>query len=541
MDRRTLLKFAGASALAAATGPALIGCGSSGNGGNVGNAGTDLAPWPTYVRTPGPKADLVGEGEGAQDAFFRYPDKLVPSVSEKPGDGSEITAMIPTYSPPPQPVENNVLWQAINEALGVKLKLNLVPIAEYQQKLATLMAANDMPDIVLITGAVARIREFVAAKCADLTPHLSGDNVKPYPNLANIPTYSWRGMGRIGGKIYGIPITRGRMPGVLHVNRDQLNRVGAKDTWSEDEFVAAMKALTNGRNYGYGAISTDLGFPQFGMALGAPNNWAVDSAGAFTSSYEAPEYKRAIELAAKVYAAGVFHPTSLTGQLNDIMNVYYAGNVSSVLGSFYNYAQGIYINRVGNRFTTDIALPFGGKNTSWMGNGVFGYTVFKQAPADRIKLLLRICNFLAAPYGTTENELINYGVEGKHFTRGENGPTMLPLSAQENNNSVPIAKYICDSPDIIQVVGNEQATRRAFEIQSKLLTAGIVDASAGLSSPTYDRQYPALYQSMLDAMKSIVTGRADISSWDAAVQKFKDGGGKTIADELAKEYQANAE
>ncbi|TDD69834.1 extracellular solute-binding protein [Jiangella aurantiaca] len=541
LDRRTLLKLAGAGAILSAGSSALIGCSSSGSGtGSVGNTGTDLVPWPTYLRASGPTPDLVADGEGAQDAYFAYPGELTPSVSETPGNGEVITAMIPTYSPPPKSVEDNRLWQAINEALGVDLRLNLVPIAEYQSKLATLMASNELPDIVLINGTVPRIREFISAKCADLSDFIGGDNVEEYPNLANIPTYSWQAVGRIGGRLYGIPITRGRMPVVLHVNRTLMDQAGAPEEWSQDQFFAAMQALTGSGTYGYGAVSSDLGFNYFSGSLGAPNNWKVED-GAFVSAYETDEYRAALEFAREVYAAGCYHPSSLTSELADIMNVYYSGDVASVLGSYYNYANGTYLDRVGDRFATDIALPFGDQRTSWLGGGLFGYTVFKNADADRIRLLLRVCNYLAAPYGTVEHELVNYGVEGEHFTRTADGLAMTELAGLENNNSVPISKYVCDSPDVIQVPGNEQATRRAFEYQSEVLPAGLTDPSVGLSSPTSDRELATLQGSMLDAVKAIVLGRADISTWDDALKKWRDGGGAAIADELSTEYEASVE
>src|SRR5438034_937598 len=32
---------------------------------------------------------------------------------------------------------------------------------------------------------------FLEASCADLTPYLSGDNIKAYSNLANFPSFRW--------------------------------------------------------------------------------------------------------------------------------------------------------------------------------------------------------------------------------------------------------------------------------------------------------------------------------------------------------------
>ena len=46
---------------------------------------------------------------------------------------------------------------------------------------------------------------FLDAKCTDLTQYLAGDAIRDYPNLAAIPSRSWKG-ALVNGKIYGVPI-----------------------------------------------------------------------------------------------------------------------------------------------------------------------------------------------------------------------------------------------------------------------------------------------------------------------------------------------
>ncbi|MBK0296872.1 hypothetical protein IAE22_33805, partial [Bacillus sp. S34] len=76
----------------------------------------------------------------------------------------------------------------------------------FDTKFATMTAGNDIPNIVeFLTFAMPpRFPQLLDAKFSDLSEYLSGDAVKEYPNLANIPTPSWRSP-RINGKIYGVP------------------------------------------------------------------------------------------------------------------------------------------------------------------------------------------------------------------------------------------------------------------------------------------------------------------------------------------------
>jgi putative aldouronate transport system substrate-binding protein len=536
ITRRSALKLFGAGAAAAAVGPGLVGCGNSAPRSDIANTGTDLAPWPTYRAAKVPTPDLVSKVPGGLNGYFNYPSSLVQSVAEKPGDGGAVTATIMTYSPPPAPVGQNKLWAAINKAMNADLQLNLVPAAEYQNKLATIMAGGDLTDMMLVTAA-PRIREFVASKCADITEFVSGDAINDYPNLANLPTYAWQAMGRIGGRIYGIPIVRARMTNVLHVNRTALDKVGAKDDWTVEQFTAAMTAERAGSFYPLGTFDQEwLVKNYFAGALGAPNLWGVDSSGGFSSTYGTSQFRQAIEMARTAFAAGQFHPDSVTASQNDIFTQYYAGDVGALSGSFANYYGGVYQKRIGDKFVTDVGFPFGAGQTSWLYGGLFGYVVFKKADPERLKMLLRLADFAAAPYGSTENQLLNYGVEGVHFTPSADGPQPTKLADTESATTLPIGKYLGDSPDVIQCPGDRKVTERAFAVQESLQPKGLVDPSLGLASATQDAQGVALNKAVSDAISGIVTGRADISTWDVAVSAFNSGGGSKIAEELAKEY-----
>ncbi|MBT2496686.1 extracellular solute-binding protein [Microbacterium sp. ISL-59] len=492
------------------------------------------------MKATGPTPDLAGASSAEADAFFSYPAKLARSVSAVPGDGSTVNAMMLTYSPPASGADGNALWTAINKELGVNLELNLVPASEYAAKFATVMASTALPDSMLIMNTVSRARDFVKAKCADLTDFVSGDNIKKYPNLANIPTASWEAMGRIDGRIFGIPLTRPKLnTAQFHVNRTKLDALQVPADWSQQDFLDAMKALKKEGSYGFGIdSSTAYGAGYFAGAFGAPQGWKLNK-GAFTSAYESDEYVAALEFARQMYSDGYYHPTSSSGSLNDIMNLYYNQEISSTVGNFFNFAGGTYVTRVGGAFQTDVAVPFGSDRTSWMGSGVYGFTAFKDAPAERIEMMLRLCDYLAAPYGTTEYELLNYGVEGVHFTRSDGGLTPTDLAKTENANSVPV-KYMSCAPMIIQVADDRAATERAFAVQSQLVPAGISDPSVGLFSATAEKSGAALAQTMNDTAAGIISGRQSVADWAAAIADYKNSGGARIADEFAASLTANS-
>ncbi len=528
-SRRTVLGVGGASV----AGLALASCAKDVPGGGSQNTDPDgssgsEALLPSHVRNEAVKADLVSDHPSAVDGFLEYPEPIQ-TVAEPPGDGSTVTVSTLTFSPPPTSVGVNQRWQAINTALGAEIDFQLVPQSEYARKFTTMMTSSDLPDLMLVTGG-PRVRQFVAASCADLSEFIGGDAVKEYPNLANLPTSAWQSMGLVGGRVMGIPIPRMIQPYVNHVNRDVLDKIGADDTtWGADEFLKAMKDATSGSVHGFGA-SGFLGVPFFAAAMGAPNQWGVED-GQFVSTFATDTYRAAVEMARQAYTDKLYHPDTASVSLTDLWNIFIAGNMAACYGSFGTFANGKRAQQVNGRFHNDVGLPFGGKS-GWAQPGMFGWVAFKKADPDRIRMLLRICDFLAAPFGSSEFELLKYGVEGTHFTRSADGPELTQLGQDEPAASLPF-DFIANAPEVIRIPGEPEAVQRAFDVQAEMAPEAIADPSEGLFSETFDKSGSSITQKISDAIVATVAGRASLDDFDNAVQEYLDGGGKAVADEYS--------
>lgn len=540
LRRRSFLKIAGAGALATVAGPTLAGCGSGSNG-DVGNVGKDLVPWPSYVPFEGPKPDAPGDETGVQPLYLNYPQSLVRSVPEAPGDGSDVTAMVVTYGAPPKPLQENQYWQAINKALGVNLKIVVVPDAEYAQKMATLMASgDDLPDIIMFSNlALPRSHEFVQKQCADLSEFVSGDAIKEYPSLANIPTFTWEGMGRIGGKIYGVPLARPKPGNSLFINRTAFDKADVPLEWDTDEFVAAMTEQSGGGKWGIGGSKAIFG--GFGStayhagSLGAPNEWQLRD-GKFVSTLGTPEFEEALGVMRKLADNGAYHPDTLTISTTDLKTYWYNGTVLSLTDGFGAVAAET-MTGINDRFDFDLARPYGPDATPWQGSGIFGYVTYKKAKADRIKLMLRITNYLAAPFGTEEHELVNYGVEGKHFTKDDSGIKTTKLFQVENNVNLPV-KYIGVAPAVLYLPGYPDAAKAAYDWEKAVLPSSVPNPETGLRSATRTSKGAELNRIVGDNIGAIVFGRKPMSAWKDAVSQWRKAGGDKVAEELAKEHAA---
>ncbi|TDC85628.1 extracellular solute-binding protein [Micromonospora sp. KC606] len=540
LPRRSLLRLAGAGALAGVAGPLLTGCGDGAKR-DVGNAGKDLVPWPAHVPFSGPPPDAPGDDQGVQPLYLTYPQQVARSVNDTVGDGSEITAMVITYGAPPKPAEANQFWQAVNKALNVNLKIVVVPDAEYSQKMTTLMASgDDLPDIIMFSQlALPRAAEFIQAQCADISDLVGGDAVRDYPNLANIPTRAWKAMGRINGRIYGVPLERPAPGNSLFVNRTALNQADVPVQWDTEGYVAAMRKVTGGRRWGIGGSKSLFGgvgaITYHAGSLGAPNQWRVDG-GKFVSTLTTGQFEEAIGVMRRLAEAGAYHPDSLTLSATDLQTFWHSGTVLSLTDGFGSVAPNT-LAKINGRFQLDLGRPYGPDPTPWRGTGFFGHVAFKKASPDRIKLLLRVCNYLSAPFGTAEYELANYGVEGVHYTKNASGIVPTALAGAENNTNLPV-KYIGVAPAVLYLPGQPEAARAVHEWEKAVLPKSVADPAVGLRSATQSTKAAELNRIVGDAVSAIVFGRKPVSAWKDAVTQWRQAGGDKLAEEFAVEYAA---
>lgn len=541
-DRRSLLRLAGVGALGLAAPPLLSACGAGGAGGDVSNAGKDLAPWPTHVPFTGPTPDAPGDDSGVQPLYLKYPERLVRSVDNPVGDGSDVSVVVVSYGAPPKPLGENRYWQAVNAALGVNLNVTVVPDPEYGQKMATLMASgDDLPDLIMFTNlALPHAAEFIQARCADLSEFVGGDAVKEFPNLANIPTYAWQGMGRIGGRIHGVPLERPMPANSLFVNRSAMDAAGVPKDWNTEQYLDAMKALTGDRKWGVGWFKTLFGglggITYHAGSLGAPNGWSVDN-GAFKHTITTPQFEQALEVMRGLADAGTHYPDSLTASSTDMQSHFHNGTVASINDGFGSVSLAT-LTKINGRFALDLGRPYGPQATPWQSAGIFGYVAFKKAEAARIKLLLRVVDYFSAPFGTQEYELANYGVEGVHFTKDADGIKPTDLYNQENNSLLP-TKYIGAAPSVLYLPGYPDVARAVHEWQKVSLPRSVRNPGTGLRSATEAGKGAQLSQILGDGITAITFGRKPLSAWRDVVAQWRQAGGDKAAEELAREHAAN--
>src|SRR5262249_37167486 len=144
-------------------------------------------------------------------------------------------------------------YQAMTKALGADLVMKPADGNNYATIVPTMTAAKQLPDWIQLPNwwnSNFNVGGLAGTQIADLTPYLSGDNIKKYPNLAALPTGAWRA-GAWGDKLYGIPSYSGgfNIAGTTFYRRDVLEAKGitADQVRSADDLMNLGKELTDAK------------------------------------------------------------------------------------------------------------------------------------------------------------------------------------------------------------------------------------------------------------------------------------------------------
>jgi putative aldouronate transport system substrate-binding protein len=499
---------------------------------------------PTYVPITAVKPDLPGN-ETVPDGYLQFPRATFKSVTDKPGAGSDISWMTYTIVPNAA-LDDNPAWQEVNAQVGANLRMQLTPFADYNARLQTVLAGDDLPDVVFIQALQPEQARLMASKFADLTPYLSGDAVKEYPNLANLPTISWKST-LFNNAISAVPTAYMRFFWMLWARQEMLDAIGAPLPANADEFKRVLLELTRPQSGVWGIaghtgaltapfdVYGTTGGALYATMFGAPNQWR-EVGGKFTRTWETEQFKAAVAYARDLVAAGVYHPDSLNWNI-------LAKRTNFEAGKFAFEFDGMTINLWNNARRVNPAtrlrqpLPPPADGTSghyWYGSGTFGITAIKKASPERIKEILRVMNFLAAPIGSEEYLLLHYGIRGTDWEFDANGNPTLTDKGQ--SDQMPWGAGTVTVPNPPQILFNPQDPEfaRVIQAEQKVMDAvGESDPTIGLYSATNAARGNQITQTMVDGLIEILRGNQPIASLEQLVADWRKNGG----DQTRAEYE----
>jgi putative aldouronate transport system substrate-binding protein len=536
-SRRSFLASTAVAAAAVAGGmPLLTACGGSDGGSKDGTtSGKDAKKiLPAFVAQNVVTPDIPSKN-GSALGFTSKLDlaTLKTSVPETLGKGSTVKIMSPFWGTPPK--GSNPYYKAMNELIGADIVWQNQDGNTYDEKLGAVLASSDMPDVVVIPSwnMGGKIPSAIISKMADLGPYLSGDKVKEYPNLAALPTDAWR-YSIFGGKLRGLPQPSPTVTGIVPFYRkDVFDKEGYELPTSADEFLSFAKDITNAKAKVWACDDMKWSaFQIFGCLSGSekPLGWNLVD-GKLIYRVETDEYLEALEWTRKLYATGVVHPDARAANQGNAAQRFTAGEILMYNGNISDWwgqmAQMATQNKDFRISGMDIFGHDGGDPQLWAGSpaGIFAF-INKKASKAVIQDVLAAANVAAAPYGTKEYMLTQYGVEGTHYTVKDGMPVKTDKGNQEVVNAYVMLSLPAptiahpDFPDIAKEQVEWQQRMGAFTKKSSFFGMQITEPA----------RYTNLSNDFEQLEDDVVRGRKKISDVQQAVADWKSQGGDKLRD-----------
>lgn len=501
---------------------------------------------PTFAAPKAVEGMHASSVKGVPPAYLTYPKSPFKSVTEKPGDGSEVSTFQILWYPPPRPRAQNLVWQELERRLGVRINPNIVTYDLYDQKMSTLAASGKLPDLMFLNrGESASAGRLIQnGGILNLSPYLAGDAVKDYPNLAALPTLAWKS-SMLNGNIYIVPRPLDPVTGSIGLyRRDWAKALGVDDPKNADDVYAMLIAFAKGHPNGQKQTWALGDWHQvlFNQMFGVPNIWRKNDDGTLTRDLETDEFESALDFMRRLWAGGAYHPD--TASLNDEYQKHQALFVGTQqLGMF----QEGYISQfdvTGDRGLLlqknpkSDAEPFvppahdGGKAQIYASAGYYGGMGIPASLAkdtDRVKMLLRVLNYYCAPFGSEEYLFMNYGLPGRDYNLDPKGNPKTTDSWSEvlalTYQSQPMDATLYFASEVNDALIAQKGIEKSMPV--------VPDPTAQLYSATALNQAGTLSQLNTDYLSDIVTGRKPLSALKQWRSQWRARGGDT----MRKEYQ----
>jgi len=535
LSRRRLLQLtgaglaAGAVAGAAACSPGATPPEDSPSGGTL--------TLPSYRAIDTIKPDLAGDDPEIPVAFLNYPAEPVRLMSNgAPLTGGTVTAIVEASGAVPPPAASNPYWQELNRRLGTDLQMSVILASEYIAKFQATVAGDQLPDLAQIKPLTPKLSGLLDAKFLDLTDVLGGDQVLKYPNIAAIPTYAWKACV-LDGKLRGVPFSQPLISSGLAARIDIVTKAGLDlDLRDGDDLLDLCRQLTSAKDQRWALQKPDR-VMQYVIApmMGTPNTWRVDG-DTFVSYYETDEFAAALAMTAQMWSEGLFHPESVSSPKGTWLT-----NGNTVMDQ-----NGLTAWSLGKSQSPDpdfdlrlVRLPKwdgGGSASVHQLNGIYTYAALKKTDdAARVDELLKVVNWLAAPFGSEEQLFRSYGIEGRHYTL--NGSNPVPTEAASETR-LPTS-YLGRGAPFIYTPGLADQVKDQFDYHKEFKPTSLPLPTVGLTSETDTNKRAVIGRDIGDTMIRIITGQSTMKEWPEAVSRWKAAGGDVIAQEYAESKQAN--
>jgi putative aldouronate transport system substrate-binding protein len=306
-----------------------------------------------------------------------------------------------------------------------------------------------------------------------------------------------------------------------------------------DDFKRVLQQLNRPKEnrWAIGNFGTNdrlFGLSGYLQMFGAPNNWKLDASGKLVKDRETEEYKAAVGFLREMIALGVHSPdiATMTQSRTDWVAKKYVLTVEGHGNSWVDaWQRGLQQNPPTR---TGLVKPFsataGQKPISYLSTGFVSMNVLKKAPPDRIKEVLRIMNYLAAPFGSEESTLLRYGIKDQDYKLDDKGTPISSAEGMSRSGYVPW-RYIAEHPWVHCEPALPGYAKAAHEAEKAVLPFGIDDPTNGFYAPTVYARGAVADTAYNDSIRQILLGQKPFTDFDQTLKTWQSEAGETIRKE----------
>lgn len=442
--------------------------------------------------------------------------------------------------------------QALNDYLGAKLEFTWVPNTSYDEKVTTAMAAGEYPHIMLVGARSSSVIQASRDGAFwDLTDKLT--DASKYPNLAKTNSVVNHNIS-IDGHVYGIYRSRELGRAGVTIRKDWLDKLNLEIPTTIEEFSNVLRAFTeddpdgNGVKDTYGMIVTDyLDGPLNNLAIwmGAPNGWGLDENGELKPAFMFDEWKETLKLMKSWYDAGYINADMATYS-SDKWNEQFLSGQAGVIIDVADRARRVAQN-IADLNPNAVVDVFGfvkkdadSDPRTLPTTGYDGYFVIPKASVATEEDLDLVLSVLDKANDAEAENLMNYGLEGVHYTIDEEG-----YAVKEEDESLQ-KEYNDLNQFAMNIVGEGLTTRYTVEVAKKTDEVYEENRKWVVANPvepyiseTYSTKGPQLDAIMAEANTKFIVGQITEEEWDAQVQRWLSQGGQGVIDDYNESYKAD--